>query len=50
MVMRVGESARRRSSFRTGIWMVFTVSAYFPQLGLLTVLLPEVEVRRKEER
>jgi MFS transporter, FSR family, fosmidomycin resistance protein len=31
----------------TSIRMVFTVSAYFPLLGLLTVLLPEVEVRRQ---
>jgi MFS transporter, FSR family, fosmidomycin resistance protein len=31
----------------TSIRMVFTVSAYFPLLGLLTVLLPEVEVRRE---
>ena len=30
-----------------GIVTVFTVSAYFPLIGLLTAFLPEVEVRRK---
>lgn len=42
----IGSALLGRLADHTSIGMVFTVSAYFPLLGLLTAFLPEVEVRR----
>lgn len=42
----IGSALLGRLADHTSIGMVFTVSAYFPLLGLLTAFLPEVEVKR----
>jgi FSR family fosmidomycin resistance protein-like MFS transporter len=44
----IGSALLGRLADHTSIGMVFTVSAYFPLLGLLTAFLPEVEVRRSK--
>lgn len=46
----IGSALLGRLADHTSIATVFTVSAWFPLLGLLTAFLPEVEVRRTPKR
>ncbi len=46
----IGSALLGRLADHTSIGTVFTVSAYFPLIGLLTAFLPEVEVRRSAAR
>jgi len=43
----IGSALLGHLADHTSIGMVFTVSAYFPLLGLLTAFLPEVEAERR---
>ena len=43
----IGSALLGRLADHTSIGYVFTVSAFFPLLGLLTALLPEVEAKKK---
>jgi FSR family fosmidomycin resistance protein-like MFS transporter len=43
----IGSALLGRLADHTSIGYVFTVSAFFPLLGLLTAFLPEVEAKKK---
>ena len=44
----LGSALLGRLADHTSIGTVFTVSAYFPLIGLLTAFLPEVEAKRRK--